>query len=117
MRKALLCVLLADAYADRIFAAGSPEVEDILVHRDRLAAACPALATIFQLAAGRGPTLVIETVQVPTEVYDTLDEASFMVSLYNDRTIHRVHIALPNGARLLAHEVLAEAIAFLRERS
>jgi hypothetical protein len=117
VRKARLSIMLADAYADRLFATGNTGAEDILAWRETLGSACPALATIFALAAGRGPTLVIETVPVPLEAYDTLSISDFMVSLYNDHTVQRIHIALPNAGRLFAHDTLAEAIAFLRERS
>jgi hypothetical protein len=111
-RKAMLCALLADAYADRLFAA-DPDAGDILVFREQLAARSPALQHVFDLAAGR-LQLVTEAVQVPISEYHKLPIEDFMVSLYNDHSVQRVRIALPDGTRLPVHEVLAEAITFLK---
>ena len=112
-RKALLCALLADALADRLFAA-DPTTGDILEFRAALACRSPALGHLFALAAGRS-RLVTETVAVPLERYGELDVADFMVSLYNGHTVQRVRLALPDGGRLDIHLVLAEAIEALRE--
>ena len=108
----MLCALLADAYADRLFAA-DPEADDILVFREQLAARSPALQHVFDVAAGR-VQLVTEAVPIPIADYHKLPIEDFMVSLYNDHSVQRVRIALPDGTRLPAHDVLAEAIAFLK---
>jgi hypothetical protein len=108
----MLCALLTDAYADRLFAA-DPDADDILGFREQLAARSSALQRIFDLAAGR-LHLVTEAVQVPIAEYHKLPIEDFMVSLYNDHSVQRVRIALPDGTRLPVHEVLAEAIAFLK---
>jgi hypothetical protein len=114
LRKALLVVMLADAYADRLFAA-DPEADDILVFRDTLARRSPALALVFDLALPRdnGPRLVIEPVEIPIADYGKLGVADFMVSLYNRHTVQRVRIALPDGSLLDVHEVLEATIAVL----
>ena len=108
----MLCALLADAYADRLFAA-DPDADDILVFRDALASGSPALRHVFDLAAGR-LQLVTEAVQIPIAEYHELPIEDFMVSLYNDHSVQRVRIALADGTRLPVHEVLAEAIVFLK---
>lgn len=108
----MLCALLADAYADRLFAA-DPDADDILVFREKLAAGSPALQRVFDLAAGR-MQLVTEAVQVPIADYHKLPIEDFMVSLYNDHSVQRVRLVLPDGTRLPVHEALAEAIAFLK---
>ena len=115
MRKARLVALLIDAYADRLFAVDAG-ADDILEYRAALAAVSPALALVFALAANRpaGPQLVTEAVAVPLADYPTLDVADFMVSIYNDRTIQRVLVAMPDGQRLIAHAVLEEAIEILK---
>ncbi len=112
-RKALLCAMLADALADRLFAA-DPAAGDILEFRYGLASSHPALGHLFDLAAGRAH-LVVEAVAIPLERYGELGVADFMVSLYNDHTVQRVRIALPDGGRLDVHPVLAEAIAALHD--
>lgn len=108
----MLCALLVDAYADRLFAA-DPEADDILVFRATLAAGSPALQNVLDLAAGR-LHLVTDAVPIPIGDYHTLAIEDFMVSLYNDHSVQRVLIALPDGARLPVHAVLAEAIAVLK---
>lgn len=110
-RKAMLAVMLADAYADRLFAA-QDGIDDVLVFRERLAAGSPELALVFAIAAMRegGPRLVTEAVAVPIEEYGRLSVEDFMVSLYNDRTVQRVRVALPDGTRRDVHEVLAGAV-------
>lgn len=111
-RKALLAVMLADACADRLFAA-DPAADDILVFRDGLRRRHPSLGLIFDIAAGRSP-IVIEAVEVPIARYGELRVEDFMVSLYNGHTVQRLRIALPDGGRLDIHAVLAEAMAALR---
>ncbi|MBI4922362.1 MAG: hypothetical protein HY834_11480 [Devosia nanyangense] len=115
-RKAMLVAVLADAYADRLFAAGGTGAEDILAFRAGLAAQSEALALVFALCAAKpgGARLVTEAVEVPIADYPILGVADYMVSLYNQNTVFRVRIALPDGGRRLVHEVLAEAIAVLR---
>lgn len=107
----MLAVMLADAYADRLFAA-QDGIDDVLVFRERLAAGSPELALVFAIAAMRegGPRLVTEAVAVPIEEYGRLSVEDFMVSLYNDRTVQRVRVALPDGTRRDVHEVLAGAV-------
>lgn len=107
----MLCALLIDAYADRLFAADS-DADDILVFRAALADRSPALAQVFDLCAGR-LRLVTEAVEVPIADYPKLGIEDFMVSIYNDHTVQRVLLASPDGGRQLAHPVLGEAIAFL----
>jgi hypothetical protein len=108
----MLVALLIDAFADRLFAA-DPAADDILVFRAGLAARSPALQLVFGLCAGH-LHLVTEAVKVPIAEYSKLAVEDFMVSLYNDHTVQRVLIALPDGERQLAHPVLAEAIDALR---
>ncbi len=73
---------------------------------------------VFALAANRpdGPQFVTEATEVALADYPSLDVADFMVSIYNDRTIQRVLIAMPDGQRLPAHTVLGEAIAALQSQ-
>jgi len=110
-RKAMLVVMLADACADRLFAA-QDVVDDILVFRQRLAARSEELALVFAIAAMRegGERLVTEAVAVPIDDYGRLSIEDFMVSLYNDHAVQRVLVALPDGGRRDVHEVLAGAI-------
>ena len=110
MRKAMLAVMLADAYADRLFA--EDEADDVLAFRAGLAATSPELGLVLELAAMRpeGVRLVTEAVAVPIAEYSSLAVEDFMVSLYNDHSVQRVRIALPDGGRRDVHEVLAEAV-------
>lgn len=111
-KRALLVALLIDAFADRLFAATG--AEDVLVYREGLAAQSPALALVFALAGQSGPQLVHDAVPVPLSEYSQLSVEDFMVSLYNDHTVQRVRIALPDGKRVDAHVMLGEAISALR---
>ena len=113
-KKAMLAVLLADAYADRLAGPG----DDVLAFRAGLAAESEALALLFELAAMRpdGPRLVTETVGVPLSEYGALSTADFMVSLYNQHSVQRVRVAV-GDARRDVHEVLRAAVAALRARS
>jgi len=113
-RKALLAAQLADAYADRLFAARAEPAADVLEFRAALAMAHPALATIFELVAGR-TQLVTEAVEVPLADYGKLGVEDFMVSLYNGHTVQRLRIVGADGGKHDVHEVLAEAIAALRQ--
>jgi hypothetical protein len=110
-RKALLVVMLIDAYADRLFAAQAAE-DDILAFRAQLTAAVPALGLVFDVAAGRA-RLVTDAVEVPIADYGTLSVQDFMVSLYNDHTVQRVRIVAGDGTRYEAHMVLTEAVEAL----
>ncbi len=51
---------------------------------------------------------------MPIAEYHTLSTPDYMVSLYNNNTVQRLRIVLPDGERLLAHDVLAEALEALR---
>lgn len=113
-RKAMLAAALADAYADRLATASG--ADDILAFRAGLAAQSRALGLVFELCAmGEGaPELAIDAVEVPIAEYGTLGVEDFMVSLYNGHRVQRVRVASPQGERLLALDVLAEAIGVLR---
>jgi hypothetical protein len=115
-RRAMLVVMLVDAFVDRLFAADASS-DDILEFRSRLGRQVPALGLVMQLAADKpdGPRLVTEAVEIALEDYPRLDLADYMVSLYNDRTVQRVCVALPDGARRLAHDVLGEVVEALRQ--
>lgn len=103
---------LVDAYADRLF--GEQDVtDDILAFRAGLAAESEALGLIFAVVRGEA-RLVTEAVQVPLEEYGQLRVEDFMVSLYNDHSVQRVRIALGDGTRRPAHDVVGQAVAFLR---
>lgn len=114
-KRAMLVAGLIDAYADRMFAASGED--DVLAFRAGLAARSKALALVFGVWAMRegGPQLVTEAVTVPLDEYSKLGVEDFMVSLYNAHTVQRVRIALPDGGRLPALDVLGEALAFLRQ--
>src|SRR4051812_36882607 len=101
-RAAMLVVMLADAFADRLSGAAGG---DILDARADLAARSADLALVLDIAAMRddGPCLVVETVEVPPEDFPTLSTADFMVSLYNDHTLQRLLVALSDGSRRDAH--------------
>lgn len=107
--------MLIDAFIDRMFAA-DPTAEDILVYRAQLGERSRALSLIFALAAHRpdGPRLVTEAAEVPLAEYAGLSVEDFMVSLYNNHTVQRVRIALPDGTRHDVHAVLTSAVAELR---
>lgn len=114
-RKAMLAAMLVDAHADRLFAEGAAAGEDVLAFRASLATRSPELGIVFALCALRegGPRLVTEAVAVPIEDYPALQEADFMVSLYNAHTVQRVRVVLPDGRRLLVHDVIETALACL----
>ena len=103
---------LADAYADRMFAE-QDEADDILEFRRNLASFSPELGLCFGVVRG-DVKLVTEAVQVPLADYGQLRVEDFMVSLYNDHSVQRVRIALADGTRLPAHDVVGQAVAFLR---
>jgi hypothetical protein len=107
-KKAMLAAHLIDAYADHLFAARAEPAADVLEFRASLAAAHPALATIFDLVAGRAE-LVTEAVEVPLAEYGKLGVEDFMVSLYNGHTVQRLRIVSADGNRLDVHEALGAA--------
>ena len=109
----MLAALLLDAAADAKFAASGED--DVLAFRARLAAGSAALGLVFALCALRpdGARLVTEAVEVPLADYPALRTEDFMVSLYNDRTVMRVRIAVGDQRRDV-HEVLAQALEALR---
>jgi len=113
-RKVRLVAMLADAYADRLFAGASGD-RDVRVFRRELASRSAALAAVFAVANDRA-RIVIDTIEVPITDYTTLPLADFMVSLYNAHTVQRVRISLPDGTHLPAHDVLTEAIAILEKQ-
>lgn len=110
-KKAMLAVLLADAYADRLAGPGA----DVLEFRAGLAGGAEALGLVFELAAMRpgAARLVIEAVEVPLSEYGALKVEDFMVSLYNGHTVQRVRVAL-GEIRWDVHEVLRAAVMFLK---
>lgn len=111
-RKAMLVAALIDAFVDRMFAAEG--AEDILAYRAELAAAQPALGLVMALCAGRdGMAVVTEAVAVPIADYGALGVEDFMVSLYNDHSVQRLRLVLPDGGRRDMLVVLGEAIAGL----
>lgn len=112
-KKAMLAVYLVDAYVDRLFSARAEPAGDVLEFRAGLAGAHPALATAFDLVAGRAE-LVTEAVEVPLADYGKLGVEDFMVSLYNGHTVQRLRIVGPEGDRQDVHEVLAAAVGALR---
>lgn len=112
-RKAVLVAALVDAYVDRLFTA-DVEAEDILAYRKDMAAAWPALGLIMALCAGRGGIdVATEAVVVPVADYGALPLEDFMVSLYNDHSVQRLRLVLPDGERRDLLETLGEAIATL----
>ena len=122
-RKTLLVAVLLDNFCDQMFegrrgedAAPLFQAEDVLAFRARLRAEEPAIGLIFDLCAlaPGGPRLETRAVAVPIEDYGTLSIEDFMVSLYNGNTVQRVVIAPSDGIARLAHDVLGEAIAYLR---
>jgi hypothetical protein len=113
-RRATLVAALADAFADRLFATSGED--DILVFRTALAKRSAELGIVFAICADHvdGPRVVTEAVEIPIADYGTLPVADFMVSLYNGHTVQRVLVALPDGSRRDAHEVLEAAVAALK---
>jgi hypothetical protein len=107
----MLVAMLADAYADRQFRE-QDATDDIQAFRAGLAAQSEALGRCFTLVRGE-LRLVTEAVEVPLADYGTLRVEDFMVSLYNQNTVQRVRIVLPDGSRLMGHEVVREAVGFL----
>jgi hypothetical protein len=112
-RKAMQVAALVDAYVDRMFAA-RPDAEDVLAFRAELAAGSPALGLIMALCAGSTDlAVVIEAVEVPLAEYGALGVEDFMVSLYNDHSVQRLRLALPDGGRRDLLDVLGEAVSTL----
>ncbi|MBN9309108.1 MAG: hypothetical protein J0I99_04810 [Devosia sp.] len=115
-RRAMLAAHLADAYADRLFAARGETASDVLEFRARLARAHPALSLVFDLVAGRAE-LITEAVEVPIAEYGSLRVEDFMVSLYNHNTVQRIRLVTADGRHRDVHEVLAEAVKALSSAS
>ena len=115
-KTAMLAALLIDAGTGRLFRRGT--AGDVLVFREALARAAPELGLVMALADMRedGPRLVLEAVAVDAADYPGLSEADYMVSLYNGATVPRVLVALPDGTRLQAADLLAAAAAQLADR-
>lgn len=115
-KKAMLVALLIDAALDEAFARRT-EGDDILSFREDRASRSEALRMVLDIAAMRpdGPRLVLEAVEVPIPDYGRLEVEDFMVSLYNDHTVQRVLVALPDGSRRAVHEVLTGAIGAVRD--
>ena len=113
LRKAMVVVGLLDAFADRMAVAGAHD--DILAFRAGLAASSPALTQVFGLASHRddGPRLQVQAVAVPVGRMGQLPVEDFMVSLYNNHNVQRLMVVASGMAPVLAHEVLAEALAAL----
>lgn len=107
-RKALLVAALVDAYVDRLFAA-DVQAEDVLAFRADVPKKSPALGHIMALCAG-GAQLLTEAVEVPIADYGSLGVEDFMVSLYNQHSLQRLRLVLPDGARLDMLIVLQEAV-------
>jgi len=102
---------LADAYADRLFGEQS-DTDDILEFRRALVGHSPELGLCFAVVRGDA-RLVTEAVQVPLADYGGLSVEDFMVSLYNDHSVQRVRLVLGDGTRLVAHDVVGQAVGFL----
>ena len=112
-RKAMLVAALVDAYVDRLFAAEA-EADDILVYRAEVAARSSALGLVMALCAGStGLAIMTEAVAVPLTEYGALDVEDFMVSLYNNHSVQRLRLTLPDDGRRDMLEVLGDAIATL----
>ena len=109
-RRAYLVVYLIDAYVDRLFAVSG--TDDVLAFRAEVIAQNAALACVLELAAQRdgGTRLEVQTIKVPLENYGQLSVEDFMVSLYNDHSVHRMMVVGADRAPELAHRVLAAAL-------
>jgi hypothetical protein len=113
-RKARLVAALVDAYVDRMFAATRDE-DDILEFRAAVAGRSVALGRVMALCSQQaGMRLATEAVKVPIAEYGTLGVEDFMVSLYNDYSVQRLLLVLPDGQRFAMLDVLREAIKGLK---
>ena len=120
-RKVLLVAVLLDHFADLVFTRwrDMPErvlgAQDVLDWRATLAKQCPALALVAHLASGKhdGATLRIDTIRLPIADYPALGIEDYMVSLYNQNSVQRVVVARRDGSTVLAHDILAAALAYL----
>jgi len=109
-RKAMLVAALIDAYVDRLFAAQA-EPDDILEFRAAMAAGSEAVGLVMTLCSPGGSVrLVTEAVAVPIADYGALGVEDFMVSLYNDHSVQRLRLVLPDGSRRDMHEALRAAL-------
>lgn len=110
VRRAMLVVMLADRLVDQL---ARSEGADPLRARASISTRSPDLALVLEMAAHRdgGPRLVVEAVEVALSDYETLSTPDFMVSLYNEHTVPRLLVALPDSGRLEARQVLHGAVA------
>ena len=106
----MLVAALIDAYVDRLFAAQA-EPDDILEFRAAMAAGSEAVGLVMTLCSPGGSVrLVTEAVAVPIADYGALGVEDFMVSLYNDHSVQRLRLVLPDGSRRDMHEALRAAL-------
>ena len=123
VRKALLCAALIDDLAGRAFTAWhhDPELvfgtEDAPAFRRALRGASEAIGLIADLCGMRpdAPRLVAKAIALTAADYPLLAVEDYMVSVYNAGTVQRVVMVGPTGERL-AHEVLADALQWWRDR-
>ncbi|WEK02727.1 MAG: hypothetical protein P0Y65_10955 [Candidatus Devosia phytovorans] len=112
VRKAMLVAGLLDAQVDRLF---TRDAGDILAFRAIMAEQSPALGAVMALCSRRdGFDVVVEAVAVPLSAYQQLSVQDFMVSLYNDHTVQKLNLVLPDGARREMHGVLSKALDALK---
>lgn len=109
----MLAAYLIDSFVDRLFAARAEPAGDILAFRADIATAHSSLGLVLDFVAGRAE-LSLDAVEVPLCDYGELSVEDFMVSLYNQHSVQRLRIALPDGGRAEVHVVLAAAIAALQ---
>jgi hypothetical protein len=112
VRRAMLVVMLLDTLVDEL---ASRDGQDPLEVRGEISHHWPDLRLVLEIAAHRadGPGLVVEEVEVPLTEYAALSTAEFMISLYNEHTVPRLVVALPDGTRTDARAVLHGAVAAL----
>lgn len=109
----MLAAYLIDAFVDRLFAARAEPAGDILAFRADIAAAHASLGLVLDLVAAR-VELRLEAVEVPLSDYNSLSVEDFMVSLYNQHSVQRLRIVLPDGMRTDVHAVLAATVVALQ---
>lgn len=98
-RKAMLVAALLDAYVDHLFAARAGE--DVIAFRAGMARRSPELGRVMALCGQQdGSTLMLDTVAIAVSDYASLGVEDFMVSLYNDHSVQRLRLALPDGQRV-----------------
>jgi hypothetical protein len=114
-RRILLAALLLDEALEALCKASG--ADDILAFRVMARQAHLALADLLDLTAlaEAGPSLRLETVEVPLADFGRLDLPDFMVSLYNQHSVQRARMAWADGRREDALPILARALAALDE--